>query len=262
MSAVSVMAADGMSASVHSAFREIGADREDEWVARGHLRRHFFAHRVHQLPKCGPDGFLLAERMCGIADPAAMWELVLYADPALLDEFPAELFFDDDLIWHRQQFGRPGQVATASLAVDGSTVHALTYVSDLVQRIALRREHKTRVEKVFKGWCHMLVNSVFAFAAERGARTIRSAGADLAHRHTDPSRRVDRTIFDRIYDETISAVAGAVRDGEWWSIDVDAERARFLVPARRTETRTRRPTICVVHDVERGCGHRDVDSGF
>src|SRR3954467_11242657 len=117
MSAVTRGAAippDGMSPSVEMAFREVTADRVDEWVARGHHRRHFFAHRVRHLPKCGPDGFLLAERMCGIDEPSAMWELVMYADDGLLREFPRSLFFDDDLAWHRQQFGRPGQVATAS----------------------------------------------------------------------------------------------------------------------------------------------------
>src|SRR5512134_2523025 len=94
-----------------SAFRQITAERADEYVAKGHRRRHFFPHRVYHLPKCGPDGFRLARRMCGKEDPAAMWEVVLYADVALLGDFPPDLFFDDDVICHQQQFGQPGQVA-------------------------------------------------------------------------------------------------------------------------------------------------------
>jgi hypothetical protein len=188
---------------------------------------------------------------------------VLYADGPLLEEFPPALFFDDDVAWHQQQFGVGGQVASASLAVDGRTVHALTYVSDLVQRIGRRREHKTRVEKVFKGWAHMLVNAVLAFADERGARTVRSASADLAHRHTDRDNdNVGRVIFDRVYDETVNSVFPAVRDGDWWTVDVAAARERMLVPTRGSDARARRRAICISHDVERGLGHRDVDARF
>src|SRR6476660_4561155 len=140
-----------MSAGDSSAFREITEERGGEYVAKGHKRRHFFPHRVYQLPKCGPDGFRLAQSMCRKEDPASMWELVLYADPAMLAEFPADLFFDDDLIWHQQQFGRPGQIASANIVLDGRTVYSITHVSDLVQRIPRRREHKTRIEKRFEG---------------------------------------------------------------------------------------------------------------
>jgi hypothetical protein len=248
--------------SVSSAFREVSARRADEYVARGHARRHFFPHRIYQLPKCGPDGFLLAERMCGKDDPEAMWELVLYADPELLAEFPDELFFDDDLIWHRQQFGRPGQVATASLVLDGSTVYSLTHVSDLVQRISRRREHKTRIEKVFKGWTHMLLNAVMGFARERGAREVRIPTAALAGRHTDRARDPDLTLFERIYDHTPNAMLPARRSGDWWSIDVAAAADRLVEPERGSEQLPRRRTISVCHHVERGLGHLDFDPAF
>src|SRR5215207_6853716 len=111
-----------MSVTVTSTFREITAQRAEEWVAKGHRRRHFFPHRFHVLPKCGPDGFKLTASMTGHDDPAAMLEIVLYADGALLDDFPADLFFDDDVVWHQQQFGIPGQVATADLLLDGDVV--------------------------------------------------------------------------------------------------------------------------------------------
>ena len=73
--------------------------------------------------------------MCGTPDPAASWEIVLYADPALLVDLPAELSFDDDLIWHQQHFGRPGRSRRADLVIEGETIYAMAHVSDLVQRI-------------------------------------------------------------------------------------------------------------------------------
>ncbi len=243
-------------------FREISAGRCTEWVAKGHAQRHFFAHRIHQLPKCGPDGFLLAERMCGCGEPKAMWELVLYADPALLEEFPRELFFDDELVWHQQQFGLVGQVGCASVVVDGASVYVVTLHSDLVQRISRRRECKTRIEKVFKGWSHMLLNGIASFAAERDARRVYIATADLAHRHTDPGRDVDRTIFGRIYDRSVENVLPARRSGAWWVVDVERARDSVVVPERRTQLRARRRTICLYHDVERGLGHVRVDPAF
>ena len=72
-------------------------------MAKGYPLRHFFPHRFYYLPKCGPDGFVLAHGMCGTTDPANCWEIVLYADHAVLEEFPAELFFDDDLVCQAEQ---------------------------------------------------------------------------------------------------------------------------------------------------------------
>src|SRR6476620_19552 len=134
-----------------SAFREITKERVGEYVAKGHKRRRFFPHRIYHLHKCGPDGFRLAQRMCAKDNPESMWEMVLYADSATLTEFPPDLFFDDELIWHQQQFGRPGQIASANIVLDGRTVYAITHVSDLVQRIPRRREYKTRIERRFDG---------------------------------------------------------------------------------------------------------------
>lgn len=188
-----------------------------------------------------------------------MWELVLYADSSILAEFPRDLFFDE-LIWHQQQFGRPGQVATASLVVAGGAVTSLTHVSDLVQRISRRRDHKTRIEKRFKGWNHMLLNAVLHFAWQRGCGRVRLASADLAVRHTAVKRQVDRTIFDRIYDETITTLFDARRDGEWWILDVPRLRGRIVFPERRPPpARPARKTVCICHDTERGLGHRHRD---
>ncbi len=245
-----------------SAFRLIVPDRVGEFIACGYKQRHFFPHRAYHLAKCGPDGFKLAGRMCGIESPSAMWEIVLYAADEVLGEFPPELFFDDDLIWHQQQFGRVGQVASANLVVKGSTVSSITHVSDLFQRISRRREHKTRIEKVFGGWNYMLLNAVLAFALELGAKRVRMPMASLAGRHTDRSRNVDYTIFDRIYDTTINSLFAPTAKREWWVLDLSAVRDRIVVPDRVTQAHRLPKTVCICHDIERGIGHEDVDPAF
>lgn len=251
-----------MDASARSAFRVVGAERAEEFLAAGYRRRDFFPHRIYHLPKCGPDGFRLAQWMCDLDDPSAMWELVLYADAEILGEFPEELFFDDELIWHQQQFGRAGQVASASIVLAGDTVHSITHVSDLVQRISRRREYKTRVEKVFHGWNHMLLNAVLNFALERGAKRLRLASAALASRHTDRSRSTDFTIFERIYDRTPSSVFTPRAHGEWWNLELAEVAARIVKPESRTCTTSTRRTISICHDTERGLGHENVDPEF
>jgi hypothetical protein len=245
-----------------SAFREITEERVGEYVAKGHKRRRFFPHRIYHLQKCGPDGFRLAQWMCGKDDPASMWELVLYADPAMLTEFPPDLFFDDDLIWHQQQFGRPGQVASANVVLDGSTVYSITFVSDLVQRIPRHREYKTRIEKRFDGWRHMLLNAVVAFALEHHARRILIPTAKLARRHTDRDRLTGIALFDRIYDRTVNDLLPARREGEWWVVDTADAEETVVMPERRIEPRRPSKTICICHDIERGLGHVDVDPDF
>jgi hypothetical protein len=244
-------------------FREAGADRADEFVAKGHLRSDVFAHRVRLLPKCGPDGFRLAERMCGIDDPAALWELVLYAAPDTLGEFPDELFFDDDIVWHQQQFGIPGQIASANLVVDGDTVYSNAHVSDVVQRIGRRREHKTRIEKRFGGWRRMLLNAILDFAQERGAHRVLTPTAPFALRNTDPARTVGPELFERIYDRAVTGLLPqAGREGEWWAIDLAQARDRIVALEACQEERPQPArTVCVFHDIERGLGHDDGEPG-
>jgi len=131
-------------------FRELSGDRREEFLHTGYKERHF-PPSFYFLPKGGADGLKMAQRMDGIANPNALWEVVLYACGPAVDTFPEELFFDPDLIWHQQHGGKRGQVATANLVVKGRHVFGLTYMSDLVQRISRRREFKTRVENRFKG---------------------------------------------------------------------------------------------------------------
>lgn len=244
-------------------YREITAERADEALATGYQRRHFFPHRLYYLPKCGPDGFKLAEKMCGTTEPATCWEIILYAAPPLLDDLPVELFFDDDLIWHQQHFGRPGQVASADLVVDGETIHAMAHVSDLVQRIGRRRAHLTQVEKRFRGWHHMLLNGIANFALERGATRLLSPVAALAMQHTDRARTVQPELFDRLYDRDLrTRFPRATISDPWWVVDAAELAARCVRAERGAEPVPQEKTICLFHDVERGLGHRDVEPDF
>src|SRR3954470_7741654 len=242
-----------------AAFRQIGADRAAEWVDRGHRLRHFFPHRLFQLPKCGPDGFKLAERMCGERQLDRHWQLLVQADAALVERFPSELFFDRELLWHQQHFGRPGQVASASVVLRPDAMHTLVHQSDLVQRIGRFREHKAQVENRLGGWPWMLVNGLLAFAAERGIRTVRMPAAELAMRHTDPTRPVQPYLFERIYDWPPAELPGAARNGDWWEIDVATVGAAVVEPTAGNEPIPAERTVCLIHDLERGSGHRDVE---
>jgi hypothetical protein len=240
-------------------FRLIGAQRAEEWVARGHRRRHFFAHRLFQLPKCAPDGFRVAQAMWGLERLEAHWQLLLYADPALLERFPRALFFDDELIWHQQHFGRPGQVATAAIAIDGDVAHSMVHHADLVQRIGRMRGHKTQIEKQLGGWPWMVLNGVLAFACERGLRAVRVPRSQLAMRHTDRARIVQPYLFERVYDRPAAEIPGAIQSGEWWEIELEAARPAIIEPVPAGEPIDERRTVCVFHDLERGLGHRDDD---
>jgi len=242
-----------------SAFREISPERVDEWVAKGHRRRHFFAHRLFQLPKCGPDGFKLAQAMCGAEELDRHWQLLVFADRALTDRFPRELFFDDDVLWHQQHFGRPGQVASASLVVDPDVIHTMVHQSDLVQRIGRVREHKTQVENRFRGWPWMLANGVLAFALARGIKTVRMPTSELAMRHTDPNRSVEPYMFERVYGRPPAELPGAARRGDWWEIDVREAATAVVKPVAGSEPVAEERTVCVMHDLERGFGHREED---
>src|SRR5688572_28815042 len=242
--------------------REIAADRFAECLARGHRERRLFPRRVFSLPRPGPDGYKLAERMCGVREPSAMWEIVLFADESLLREFPSDLFFDDDLVWHRQHFGLPGHLACAAVVVSGEDMWSMSHVSDLVQRSGRSREHKTRVENRFKGWHDMLLNALLAFASERGVRRLLIPTSELQLRNTDPARRVQPELFERIYDRSVNRLLEATREGDWWLVDVQANRARLVEPTQREERRAVGPAVCVCHDVEAGLGHVGLDDAL
>jgi hypothetical protein len=240
-------------------FREIISDRKGEFLDRGLPGRYFFPHRAYYLPKSGPDGMIMAHRMCGIDDPNACWEIVLYATGSVAAEFPASLYFDDDLVWHQQQFGRIGQVATANLVVTNKCVYGNNYLSDLVQRISRRREHKTRIENRFAGWTFMLLNAILNFALEQRLDYIFSPTADSVLAQVPPARSVQRELFDRIYDRSVTARYHAVRRGKWWILDVRENRDRVVALTQGAEALSSDKVICICHDIERGFGHRGID---
>ncbi len=243
-------------------FRRVGTDRCAEAVSKGYRASRFFPHRFYVLPKCGPDGRKVAERMCGSATADECWQIILYADEPVCSRFPDELYFDDDIAWHQQQYGRRGQVASATLLRRGDVLLTLIHQSDLVQRISRRRQHKTQIENRFKGWHDMLLNALLQIALEWGVRTIRSPGASLARTHTDRKRVVQPELFDRLYDRDLQRCFAARRDGEWWVVDVAANAARALLGVIETQTAGTDKTICLIHDIERGLGHVGIDDAF
>ena len=243
-------------------FREIAPERMAEFLQKGYKRRHFFPHRVYYLPKCGPDGYKTAYRLRGETDPNKLWELVLYATSPVIDEFPDELFFDDHLVWHQQQFGKVGQVATANLLVDGKALYTMTHISDLVQRISRRREYKTRIENRFKGWPYLLLNAIMNFARENNLQRVFSPTSTLALERTDRKRTVKKELFERVYDRAVTTLFQVQREGGWWMIDVSKNRDRIVFPEKKYETIPAKKTICLTHDIEGGLGHLDVDPTF
>ncbi len=124
------------STCLEEVFHEVPASHRADFLKMGYRSSDFFPHRIHWLPKCGPDGAKLAARMWGIRLPDQLWQGVVFGLPPVTAEFPAALFSDPDLLWHRQHFGRLGQVASVTLATDGSTLYTMALQSDLVQRIS------------------------------------------------------------------------------------------------------------------------------
>jgi hypothetical protein len=245
-----------------STFRAVPLEALPAFVAAGYKRQHLFPHRFYYLPKCGPDGFKVARWMGASIDLKQHWQIVLLASAPNVDLFPPELFYDSRLIWHQQHFYRPGLVAWVNLFVEGPTLFTTAHQSDLVQRIALRREFKTRVETAFKGWHRLLLNCVGNFALERGIRQIRVPVSSFAIKHTDQHRAVQPELFERIYDRAVNHQFKARRLENWWSIDVEANRGAIVTAERRSEEAEPEKVICLCHDVERGIGHRSADPEF
>lgn len=243
-------------------YREYGPESGRDFAAIGWKASDFFPHRVHSLPKAGPDGLVLAAAMCGVREPRALHQIVVHAYGPVLDELPPALFFDEEILWHGQHFGLPGQVATASLALHAGTLYTMAHHSDVVQRISRRRALKTRVEKRFRGWHRVLLHAIVADAARRGIRRVRVPTARLAMRHTDRLRSVRPELFERVYDRAVGHLFQAARRGDWWQIDVARSRGALVPPAPCTGEIRRGRTVCIVHDTERGLGHRDVDTAF
>ena len=242
--------------------REAGPDSFEAFQAKGFLRRHFFPHRVHLVHRPGPDGAKYAWRMLGVRDPQALSELVLFGLPPATDEFPKSLFFDGEIVWHQQHLGMGGQVAHAYLVQIGGRLYVTIAQSDLVQRIGRLRQRKTRVERVFKGWNHVLLNAALNVGIDRGSRFVYWPTSPLVLAHCDPVRVVDPTLFERIYDRTVQVRVKADRDGDWWRIDLGANESRIPLLRRSLWTAEKEKVVAICHDVERGLGHVDDEPGF
>lgn len=244
-------------------YREATAAHCGSFLQAGFRQRHFFPHRVHVVPKGGPDGFKLAVRMVGAQDPARMLEFLLYALPPLDTGFPAALYFDDDVQWHQQQFGLPGQVACANVLREegGRALRCYLMISDLVQRISRAPAHRTQVDNRFKGWARLLLNAILAHAQENGIETVYVAKSELVLRHTDPKRNPQAPLYQRIYDDPACEL-GAEAEGEWWRLRVDRLGGRIATLERAVAADRWPKTVCLLHDTERGLGHRSADPAF
>ena len=73
--------------ATNSAFREL-PEWEPRFAAVGFKKDIFFLIDSYILPKCGPDGYKLAHRMCGAVDVNKLWQIVLFAGANALAEFP------------------------------------------------------------------------------------------------------------------------------------------------------------------------------
>lgn len=238
-------------------------DRKEEFFNKGYKRRYFFPHEIYYLPRCASDGFFFANRMWHINNPNSLWEIILYAWGDIIDEFPEELFFDNDIIWHQEHLGKPGQIASANLIIDGDKLYTLEHVSDLVQRIHIRKEYKTRINSCFRHWHHMLLNSILNFAVENNLTRIYSPSADLLIEKFYNGRinaKVDRRYFDKIYDRDVKMHFDVDQKDGMWVIDVRKNCHKLIIPEKReTIVRDDKKTICIFHDIERGLGHVGVD---
>lgn len=246
----------------HSTYLEISMNQKAEAFSKGYRKRDFIPHQAYFLPKCGPDGYQQAKSMGKQTYVNACWEILLYAISPVIDEFHTDLFFDSDILYHEQQFGRMGHIATVNLYIDQDRMYTNCHQSDLVQRISRRRDLKTRVEKVFAGWNSMLWNAILTFAQNKNLKEVYSPTADFARVHTDKKRVVQRELFDRIYDRDVNRLFNPVKQGDWWRVDVEKHRHQIIQASCKKTMQPKGKTICICHDVERGLGHLDVDPPF
>lgn len=240
-------------------YRLVPAARQREFSVGGIAPRYTFGHRLYLIPKAGPDAVRLAGR-AGLSTRAdRVFQLLLVADRDVQAKVSDELWFDPELNWHRLHLGRPGVVASASLLRGESTLFGLTYVSDVVSRISRRREDKTRVDKVFKGWPEMLVNGVLNVALELGLSRVCSATSKLVMDLSDPSRSVDGRLFERVYDRPIRRYHHALREGRWWELNTTLNLSRIVPAEKGLEQAEERPTVCLFFDIEEELGHRELE---
>ena len=245
--------------------RDMGAEAGRRSSARGHLVATLLPPPAIRLPKGGPTASSWPDGCAATTlAPTSCWELVLYALPPALDEFPSELFFDDDIVWHQQHFGLPGHVATASLVERGGDLvraeRSSPTSSSASAGAAISRRGSRTASRAGRGCSCTPRSTSPSTGVPPGAASPRAELALAAHR---PGRVSQRPLFDRVYDRSVGPPFEAVRDGHWWVLDVAAQRRRCsCAPTVGTLALSDEPQVCVCHDIERGWGHLDEDPAF
>lgn len=241
---------------------EIGEDRVEEFRHLGLPRRNYFPHQLRYIPVQGVDGYRIAKRMYGLDDPGAHVAVVLRAAGPALRRIPAELFVCRDVTWHQRHYGLPGHTAVAGLVLHGERLYTTVRISDIVQRISRRREHKTAVEHLLHGWDDMLLNGMVHFAGERGCREIVLPSAELALVHTARlvrCRRLDyrlrgyRAPRSRITDEQTDPLL-AWHNFEWFSGSVRSLGLKPGPPKRYRRAPHRHRRIPPLSPLDALCG--------
>jgi len=243
-------------------YRELEDAQQDLFLGLGYPRKYVFPHHTYRIPKAAPDALRLANWMLGKEPRIEHFTLLLHAAPERLSGFPADLFLNNDLFIHRQQFGRPGHLAFAALALSGRNLYVLTMVSDLVQRRTRAGKHQYRIRKYFRGWRHMLLNAVLDFAVERGCENVHFPKAKLVMQYTGKRSAASDAFFERLYDKTPTEYYDAASTGDWWRMNVPANRRSIVELVKKREALPNGKTICITHDIERGLGHREFDEAI
>jgi hypothetical protein len=166
------------------------------------------------------------------------WELLLYAAPPATD------------------------IASANLCVHDGKLFSMVHLSDLVQRAARAPEHRTQIQNRFRGWPHLLLNGILQFAIERGIETLCFCTSELAMKFTDPERTVEPELFERVYDRAVLQHFHATKADGWWQLSVKDHADSAVLGTKEKQLLDDERTFSLLHYIERGLGHLDVDPDF
>ena len=238
--------------SLHEAYRSAGFGIAE-----------YFDHEVVELGKMYPDARLALERRgfpTQVIDGGRYFQVNVYADD--VREFPIDLFFDDRVNWHRQQFGRPGLVGAAGVVLENDELASVTLIqSDLLQQIFRAPEFHTcrsRLKNRYRAWAPIVIQSLVHCLARRGIRWLDIPTADTITRLT--KKRVDPELFHRVYDRATARFSARHHDRYGFGyhrIDVTSQATHCYETAASHRERPERVQICVLHDIE-----QDVDTNI
>jgi len=230
-------------------YHEITADRKPEFVERGYKAKYFFPHRSYYIPQALSEQHRVAQRIWGLDRADGEYSLLMYAGPDDISRFPQELFFDKQVMIHRDHHGLPGLVGRAYLHIDGDRLYADEHHSDLVQRATCRMDHRSHLNRRFGTWHHMLLNSIMHFAMLMGLCEIYIPDSQKVM-SAYIKNKVDPTLFERLYDRNTQLHFAAEKRGDDWVIDVKSNREKLVEPRPIDEpTASPRRAVCLVHDI-------------